>query len=369
MGVSALLTYNAGLFASDLGRSIGLSRTLFGVAFFLTTVVIAAVLPLVGSGVDRLGARVIAMSGALTLALAFAALGMLTTNVGSYVALMILLGLLGAASTPVSYTRAVSANFDSRRGMALGLTQVGIGVSATIVPPMIGATIAAHGWRVGYYALAGIAACGLIPAFLGLRAATALAPAAQERSEDFGVVLKDGLFWRQMLAFVIMALGFVGIITHFAPMLRDAGLPAVKTARMVGLVGLSTMVSRVAVGRLLDKIHPPRVAACACIICAGGCLILALGNMRTAPIAAIVLGLARYGRAYAWQFAAFIVAAGISGIWVGAIADHTSSYHLALLAAMVLLLIAGGLFWQLPRDASTDTPASSLGQMGSSRGS
>jgi predicted MFS family arabinose efflux permease len=191
-----------------------------------------------------------------------------------------------------------------------------------------------------------------------------------------------------MLAFVIMALGFVGIITHFAPMLRDAGLPAVKTARMVGLVGLSTMVSRVAVGRLLDKIHPPRVAACACIICAGGCLILALGNMRTAPIAAIVLGatmgtetdmvpfltaryfgLARYGRAYAWQFAAFIVAAGISGIWVGAIADHTSSYHLALLAAMVLLLIAGGLFWQLPRDASTDTPASSLGQMGSSRGS
>ena len=53
----------------------------------------------------------------------------------------------------------------------------------------------------------------------------------------------------------------------------------------------------------------------------------------------------------------------------GAIADHTSSYHLALVAAMVLLLIAGGLFWQLPRDASTATPASSLGQMGSSSGS
>jgi hypothetical protein len=48
MGISALLTYNAGLFVFELGRSIGLSRTSFGVSFFLTTLVVAMTLPLVG---------------------------------------------------------------------------------------------------------------------------------------------------------------------------------------------------------------------------------------------------------------------------------------------------------------------------------
>jgi nitrate/nitrite transporter NarK len=172
-----------------------------------------------------------------------------------------------------------------------------------------------------------------------------------------------------MLAFAIMAFGFVGVTTHFAPMLRDAGLSAVKAGQLVGLIGLSTLLSRIIVGRLLDKVHPPRVAACACGICASGCLLLTLSDMRMASVAAIALGgtmgaetdlvafltaryfgLASYGRAYACQFAAFVLAAGLSGIWVGIIADRTGGYGVALLISAALLLIAGGLFWQLPRE-------------------
>ena len=63
-------------------------------------------------------------------------------------------------------------------------------------------------------------------------------------------------------------------------------------------------------------------------------------------------GLAAYGRAYAWQYSAFLLASGVSPIWVGAVADRTGSYQGALFACAVLLLVAIGLFLALSRLAA-----------------
>ena len=185
---------------------------------------------------------------------------------------MAAIGFFAACSAPVAYTRAVNAAFDRSRGLALGFTQVGIGVAA-----MVDSARPRRRRRRARLAepatslLALIAALGVIPALAlpGARGAcrqTACAATGQMRSPLFVLLL---------LAFGAMALSFAGLLTHFVPMLREAGLDARTAGAIAGLIGASVIVSRVVVGWLADRLEAPRIAAACCALCALGCLALA----------------------------------------------------------------------------------------------
>ncbi|MDX9874562.1 MAG: hypothetical protein RBS88_06595 [Spongiibacteraceae bacterium] len=66
-------------------------------------------------------------------------------------------------------------------------------------------------------------------------------------------------------------------------------------------------------------------------------------------------GIATYGRAYSWQYSAFIVAAGLSPVWIGRIFDTQGSYHPALLISAALLAVALVFFLLLPPFARRPT--------------
>ncbi|HYD04736.1 MAG TPA: MFS transporter, partial [Reyranella sp.] len=129
LGVSGLLTYNSGLFVSGLARDVGLSRTAYGAAFFASTLAIAIAMPWVGRAVDRHGPRTVAAVGALALSAGFATLSQVR-SVWAYILAMALIGLLAAPSSPVPFMRAVTDAFRRSRGLALGITQAGIGIAA-----------------------------------------------------------------------------------------------------------------------------------------------------------------------------------------------------------------------------------------------
>jgi cyanate permease len=86
-----------------------------------------------------------------------------------------------------------------------------------------------------------------------------------------------------------------------------------------------------------------------------------------APVAAIALGaamggeidligflvarhfpLAAFGRIYGFQYAGFILGAGLSPLWMGAIRDSQDSYFLALSGCSALIAVAALLFLFLP---------------------
>ncbi|MGF7172086.1 cyanate permease [Sphingobium xanthum] len=58
--------------------------------------------------------------------------------------------------------------------------------------------------------------------------------------------------------------------------------------------------------------------------------------------------IAGYSRAYAAQYGGFMVAAGLSPLWMGLLADRTGGYATALILAAVLLLVPAALFLRLP---------------------
>jgi MFS family permease len=365
LGISGLLTYNSGLFQASLAAELGLDRATYGIALFASTLAMAAAVPLVGRLVDRHGARIVAAAGAAFLAIGFVALARVTTSLSTYVAIMLLTGLLGSGCTPVPFTRAVSATFDRSRGLALGITQVGIGISAAVVPPVIALVIAKYGWRAGFLALAVLAAFGIVPALLGLpgkRTETTVPTKA-----DLVAIRRSPLYLVQLSAFATMAFAFAGMLSHFVPMLRDGGIPVERAGALAGMIGVSVVVSRLLIGWLADRIEPAWLGSASCLCCAAGCLLLAAGGPHAAIPGAIALGTAMgaeadllailtarnfplpaYSRTYALQYGVFMVAAGLSPVWIGILADRTEGYQTALIACSGLLLIPMILFACLP---------------------
>ncbi|MEO6151608.1 MAG: MFS transporter [Croceibacterium sp.] len=372
LGIAGLLTYNLGLFTTDLGNEIGLRPSTYGAALLGLNVALAFAMPVVGRIVDRVGSRAAAAVGAAMLSGGFLALSRVQSVTG-YVAVLILIGFLASLSSPVAHTRAVAERFTQRRGLALGITQVGIGLAAALVPPIVAAQIGSGGWRSGFLLLAGLAAAGVVPAVLGLPGKRAGIHRDQgAREEVVASPWSSPTFRLQLAAFTAMSLAFIGIIAHFVPMLRASGLSLVAAGALAGMIGLSVIVTRLVVGWLADRVEPAWLGAVSCGICAAGATALGLGGARLALPAALALGCAigaeadligiltarnfplrGYSRAYSAQYSAFTLAAGVSPLLVGVMAEATGSYRIPLLASAALLTLPIVLFVLLARQRGT----------------
>lgn len=399
-GISALLLYTNGLFVAGLSREFGLTRTQFGLGVSLVTLALAAANPLVGWAVDRWGARRPAMAGLVLLALGFASLGAFVHSIGSYLLLQSSVAFAGAASGPIAYTKIISATFQKHRGLALGLTMTGIGCSAAAVPPVLSSIIAAHGWRVGFFALSVVPLVGALATALLIprKTAGALADGGRRGSGPnapdtactsgtsdtvngrpievpmpaAGHWIRSRVFWVMAAAFAMMSLSFAGLLPHFVPMLTDAGLTPIAAGRVAGEIGLAVIASRLVVGFLLDRMFAPRIAIAISLITASGCVVFIVNGVTAASLSAIALGFAigaeldlmgflvaryfglpEFGRIYGWLYCAFIFASGLGPLWVGALRDTTGNYTLSLALSAGGLVLACVGFLMLPRYEAT----------------
>jgi MFS family permease len=372
LGIAGLLTYNLGLFTTDLEREVGLGPATYGGALLGLNLALAAAMPFVGRLVDRFGSRTIAATGSIILAAGFLALSR-TQSVIFYAAVLVAIGFCASLSAPVAHTRAVAASFVCRRGLALGITQVGIGLAAALVPPLVAGQIGSGGWRSGFVLLAALAAAGLVPIVLGLPGKLP-GDARQGNLPEGGraALWSSPVFRLQLVAFTAMAFAFIGVIAHFVPMLRSSGVSLPQAGALAGSIGLSVIVTRLIVGWLADYIEPAWLGTASCLVCAAGAVGLALGGPELAFPAALALGcaigaeadligiltarnfaLGDYSRAYSAQYAAFTVAGGISPLVVGIVVEATGGYRVPLLASGVLLAIPAALFaWLAGRAAA-----------------
>lgn len=378
-GVAALHLYTGGLFVSALERDIGLTRSQFGLGVSLATFGMALANPIVGRLIDRYGPRRPALGAFAALALLYVALGAWTRSTAVFLLLQFLIGLLAGGSGPIALVRAVSAWFTVGRGRALGILMTGIGLSAALTPRFLTGVIVNYGWQVGFYTLAAIAAAGLVPVALFLRLPAAdVSQSTAARSPSVGLSPPERrTFCLLMLALCTMAVGFAGMLSHFVPMLIDAGLTPSQAGSLAGVIGVSLLGSRLITGWLIDRFFAPHIAVAICLVCVGGFVALLSGGAAAAMGGAIGLGAAmgaegdligylvtryfgleRFGRVYGWQYAAFILCAGSSPVWMGVSHDLTGSYRMAFVLGSLLLLAAAVLFLQLPPYGRATTSAS-----------
>jgi MFS family permease len=374
-----------GVFMLPLIAEFGWTRTQVSAALTIFTVALACSLPLIGILVDRLGARRILVPSTLIFGTLLLAIPAFVSAPWHLWLLFGLMGSLAAGANALPYMRILGNWFDRRRGLAYGLAMAGGGFGYAYVPPMLQWLIDSWDWRAGYLALGGLVLVIAVPiaafvlrespAAAGVAAGdarppvanrTATNPAGQvEPVADAGVRLLALLFG----IFVVLSLCLYGLLSHLVPMLVDRGVAAAHAARMAALLGVAILVSRAAVGLLIDRWFAPRVGAVCTVLSAAGIALFAAG-VSTGPIGWVAtslvglsmgaeidllafltsryFGLRRFGRIYGLLFSGFLLGASTGPLAYGALFDEAGHYDVALQGATALLLLCAVAMLMLP---------------------
>jgi len=371
-GLTGLAFYTFGLFVKPLSTTFGWSRgqITLGMSFITLGTIVCA--PLVGWMVDRWGVKRVGVPSLLGAALAFALMSRVGLGIWTFYAGCLGIAVLGCATAPTSWTRAVSERFEEARGLALGLTLLGSASAGLVGVPAVQWLITHRGWAAGYLGIAafsGLVAAPLVVLLLGRETKTRHRSTSQDNSGmALPQALRTGAFWTLAIGVLLLITAQSGTIIHLVPLLTDRGLPPIEAAGIAGLMGMAVFVSRVAIGALLDRFNPPLVAGLALAAPVAAAAILALcGTDRAALITAVLLlgvaagaeidflsffaarhfGLRAYGRIYGCLFAMFSVGNGLGAPIMGVIYDRTGSYLPALWGAAILFAMGAALFASL----------------------
>jgi MFS family permease len=154
--------YSFSVFLKPLGEVFHTTRAAVSLTFTLRSVVDAICTPFVGWLIARFGTRRVILPSAVMFGLILLSVRVLSGGIGQFYVSYVAFALAASIGLgPLAYGNVVSCWFDQRRGLALGLTMVGIGCGALIMPPFAQLLIAKFGWRNAYAILG--AAVLLIP--------------------------------------------------------------------------------------------------------------------------------------------------------------------------------------------------------------
>ncbi len=371
LGAAGIVFYSFGLFVTPLQEALGWSRGQVTATMFYGSLGLVLAAPPLGYLLDRVGVRAVVLVAIPALSVMLFVLAQFDGSLQSFYALFFLTMVAGTGTTAILYTRAVAGSFDAMRGLALGITLVGPGAAAMLMPPFMQTVIAGHGWRAGFLVLAvlSIAAwplvfCWLEPALRKRHASELAVPQGMGRR----AALATRTFWTIVFGFGATAIACSALLVHLVPMLRDAGLDGGRAARIAALVGVGVIVGRIGIGWLIDRAFAPYVAAVIFLVTAGGCLLLAVSGVTMAPLAAFLIGfslgaevdliayltsryfgLRHYGFLYASVYACFWFGASLGPAIAGRLFDHYGNYDKALIMVVGLLVFGALTAVSLPR--------------------
>jgi MFS family permease len=330
------------------------------------------VAPVQGILTDRLGSRVLIIASIPVFALSYASLYFLPHNLAAYYVYWVVIPVCAIGIWPLSYLRATATWFDRHMGLALGLTNAGIGVGSIIIPPLAGLLVAHYGWRNAYWILAAIALFVTWPVALkflresgsaGLR----LPSDALQWGASFPEAVRTPTFIVTAIVFFVLGGLSSGLVVLQVPMLIEAGIAPTVSAGLASIVGVSMIVGRIGTGYLLDHFHAALVLTFFILASSLAAVVFAIGvTISTAPIAAALIGLIigaefdalsylipryygyrSFGTIYGVVYAIFQLGAGLGIAGVGFSRDWLGSFRPSMWALAVLTVLVGLLFSRL----------------------
>ncbi len=363
-------------------EELGWSRAAFFSAFFVREVVIGVCSPIVGPLYDtKHGPRLLALAGALLLGLSTA----LIRNVDELWQFVLLFGALGGIAELgsgffISQT-IVPKWFVRRRGRALGVAVMGVGLGALLFPAAVSALIEAAGWRnawlwfgVAIGSIAFVLALlirtrpedvGLLPDGASVppaaRAGPASVPPVSEQSLTRREAVRRPAFWLLLASFSLVSLGITGFQSNWHPFLVEAGFSPADASFGIAVYGLTSGLVRPGWGLLGERL-PARYLLSSAALATAGLIIVFLQVQSVGALVPVmfVAGVAMggylilralltanyFGRAHLGAvnslFRPFAMGMGALGpLLFGALYDLQGSYTLAFLVAAAAWALAG----------------------------
>lgn len=385
--------YAFGVFFKPLISEFSWSRAATSGAFSVIMIVYGLSSILMGRLSDRYGPRIAVFCGGVLIGLGTFLSSWINSVWQLYLFYGLIMGMgMGASYVPVMGV--VSRWFWKRRGLALGIVVAGIGLGTLLMSPLSQFLISQFGWRNSYQII------GVVDWVIILFAAGLMVGDPEKKGklpygqipgdEDFAAdrMKKEGMdpplslsfgqakrtnsFWVFLIINFLWYLNLYMVLVHLVPYATDKGMPAVEAANSLALLGAFSIVGKITMGRLSDRIGGRSAIAISFFLQAlATILLIGVGGLFVVYAFAVMFGFSYgggapqqakitgeiFGTASIGSILGVIVFAGSLGgafgpFLGGFIFDGTGSYGLAFGLAAMALLIAFGLTFILrkPRE-------------------
>jgi MFS family permease len=341
--------------------------------------------PVVGWAVDKYGARLLVIIGAVVAGGAFCLMPLIKSLMGFYLIYGILLSAGMSAMLYLPAWTVIAKWFRRRLSLALAILSVGAGFGGIICAPLAAHMIGRFGWRSAFVIMGifiwalvlplafvikerpedmGLAPDGdpALPA--GIQVSDPAGISAPETNGSADYTLKEALtsspFWFLALAFFFQGLAHATVTVHTVPALTDAGIAPERAAISIGLLTLVSIVGRLSFGYLGDLFNKRYLFMISYSMMGCGMLVLMSaktmgmvwlflflfgvgfgGNIPLMPaIRAEYFGRKALGKIQGFMNPVMMLAGATGPILAGHVFDTTGSYRQAFLVIGLLTFLA-----------------------------
>ncbi|MFH1383231.1 MAG: MFS transporter [Chloroflexota bacterium] len=244
--------------------------------------------PLAGWLTDKFGPRWVIMSGILLAGIGLIMMYFINSVWAFYLAWGILIGTGVNIALTVPLDTAIANWFVKKRGLAVSIKYVFIGLAGVITLPIIAWLIATQGWRatcaIGglVFIVIGVPLVWLFirrhrPEYYGLLPDGAVAKAeaaGADKMIDSGVkyaaevkeieftlrqAMRTSTYWLLVIAYTAWSVAGAGITMHLIPFLTDTGIGPIQAAGMVTVMYATSIPGRFGGGFLADFVSHNRL--------------------------------------------------------------------------------------------------------------
>ncbi len=315
------IVYGAGVINTYMAEAMGMSSQMLGLPFSVFLLMLGLPAPAIALGINRFGLRPVFFIG--TVLICAGSIAMATWVTGPLSAALAFGGLVGtgvAMGGNISTQVGIGRWFVRRRATALALMLSANGIGGMIAAPVLDRVIDATGdWRSGWLIIAGlslvvgVAATIVVrdyPSDVGQRPdgdteeqqssaprqATIHITAREFEAKE---AMRSRAFWIILSVIVVNFLGLSLVLSHGVANLRSLGHSAAASALAVSVVSGGTLLGKLCLGVLGDRIEPRFLWIVATLSIACGLL--------TAPYAASTFGMIAYAGLFGFGFGGALV--------------------------------------------------------------
>jgi predicted MFS family arabinose efflux permease len=268
--VTAGVRATPGVLMVPLEGEFGWNRTVVSLAVAINIALFGLLGPFAASVMDRWGLRRVVLAAVALLVISVT----LTTRMQAQWELTLLWGVLVGTGTGFTslVLAAIVANrwFDERRGLVLGILSAANATGQLVFLPLLASLAAGRGWRVAALAVAAAAAVVFVVVLLFMRdrpedvgllpygrrpedgpltRSRALAPV-----EALRVASRSRAFWLLAGTFFVCGASTNGLIgTHLIAACHDYGIPEIRSAQLLAMMGIFDIIGTTASGWLTDR--------------------------------------------------------------------------------------------------------------------
>lgn len=377
--------YTFGLFFRPMQAQLGWSRTTLAFSQTVRSLATGLSGPIIGPMVDRFGARIIMVMGAVLGGMGLIGLYWVSAPWQFYVLYGVCAALGIAEFGNLVVGAAIAKWFVRKRGRAMAVTTMGVSSGGLVLVPVTSWIIDSYGWRMAWVFF-GVLILVLItvpaalfmrstPESMGLRpdgdpdpeskppseaghAPPVVTP--QEHSWTLGEAVRTRAFWLLVPGFNLGGLALTAMLLHQVPYIQDKGFSTTTAAAVASTFAFGALVCKLPWGFLVEKV-PVRYCVMAMYIgsAVGLTILIAAQSTPVLFLYALVYGLnigatgvlssvawANYfGRTFIGTIQGFVApfqmgSTALSPLFAAWVYDTLGSYNYAVMTFIATYLLA-----------------------------